>query len=346
MQAALAQNREALAGRSSYPAILGRSPAMLELYRMLDRIVPTTAPVLLVGESGTGKELVSRAIHFNGPRRDRAFVSENCAAVTATLLESELFGHLKGSFTGADSDKPGLFEAADGGTLFLDEVGEMPLDMQSKFLRALENGEIRPVGAQAVRKVDVRIVAATNRDLEAMVKEGTFREDLYYRLNVVKVVLPPLRDRREDIPLLVEAFLAEFAERNGDPTPRRLEPEALGLLVKRDWPGNVRELRNFMERLLLLCPETVVRAADVREQMASPSASPALEVSGPALYKASRRQMLDRFDQAFVEQALSRHAGNVSAAAGEAGIERQYFHKIMKRFGIRGDAFRQVSGNA
>ncbi len=332
---ALAQGRE---GRPAYPEIVGRSPPMQELFGLLDRIAPTGVPVLVEGESGTGKELVARAIHAKGPRADKAFVSENCAAVSPTLLESELFGYVKGAFTGADTDKPGLFEAADGGTLFLDEVGEMPLEMQSKFLRALENGEVRPVGSQVVKHVDVRIVAATNRTLQDLVREGRFREDLYYRLNVVKIILPPLRERREDIALLVESFLLDHARRNGGDS-RRILPEALELLAQRDWPGNVRELRNFLERLLLLSPEPEIRPEDVRKQT-SPSPGLPLPAFESAFYKVSRRQVLDQFDRAFVEKALERHAGNVSAAASEAGIERQYFHKIMKRFAIRGEEFR------
>ncbi len=328
-----------------YSALVGQGAAMQEIYRLLDRVVPTGVPVLVEGESGTGKELVARAIHFHGPRKTQNFVSENCAAVTPTLLESELFGYVKGAFTGADGDKPGLFDAAHGGTLFLDELGEMPLDMQSKFLRALENGEVRPVGSQASHRVDVRIVAATNRSLEALVKEGKFREDLYYRLNVVRIQLPPLRDRREDIPALVSSFLDEFAQRSEELIPRRMEPDALALVAQQDWPGNVRELKHFLERLLLLSPEGVVRAADVREQLKAPSAG-ATPVYGSALYKLSRREVLDRFDRDFVEKTLARHAGNVSAAASESGIERQYLHKIMKRFGMKGQDFRPVEGAA
>jgi transcriptional regulator with GAF, ATPase, and Fis domain len=197
--------------------------------------------VLILGESGTGKELVARAIHQNSPRRDRSFQSENCAAFSDTLLESQLFGHVRGAFTGADTSHRGLFEQADGGTLFLDEVGDMSLAMQSKLLRVLQNGEIRPVGSESVKRVNVRVVSATNRPLETLIREKKFREDLYYRLRGVPVSLPPLRDRRDDIPLLIDHFLAKLAKENGG-ARLKAEPALLHLLARMDWPGNVREL--------------------------------------------------------------------------------------------------------
>ena len=232
---------------------------MLELFRLLDRLTDTALPVVIQGESGTGKELVARAIHFNGPRRDRPFVSENCAAIPETLLESTLFGYVRGAFTGADHDTRGLFEVADGGTLFLDEVGEMSPAMQGKLLRVLQEGEFRRVGGERTRKVDVRIVAATNRDLARMVEEGKFRQDLYFRLNVARILLPPLRERREDIPLIVEHLLAKHAANAATPA-KPLDPAALARLVAYRWPGNVRELENEITRADALSGERITVA--------------------------------------------------------------------------------------
>ena len=220
----LRENREALAVRYDYRNIIGRTPRMLDLFRLIDRITDTTLPVVIQGESGTGKELVARALHSNGPRRAQPFVGENCAAIPETLLESTLFGYARGAFTGADHDTRGLFEIADGGTLFLDEVGEMSPAMQGKLLRVLQEGEIRRVGAERTRKVDVRIVAATNRDLARMVEEGKFRRDLFFRLNVAGISLPPLRERRDDIPLMVEHFLAKLADARRPPGPQADRP--------------------------------------------------------------------------------------------------------------------------
>jgi len=227
--------------------LIGDSPPMQAVYTLIDKVAPSDVPVLVHGETGTGKELVARALHARSRRAKKVFLAENCAAVAPTLLESELFGHKKGSFTHAIADRPGHFVAADGGTMFLDEIGDMPLEMQSKLLRVLENGELRPVGASAVVKVDVRVVAATHRDLAVMVKERRFREDLYYRLNVVKLHLPPLRERGPDVGLLVRFFLARFAGAGVE-----LAPEALAALERAPWPGNVRQLENELRRATAL----------------------------------------------------------------------------------------------
>ena len=261
--------------RYDYRNIVGRTPRMLELFRLLDRLTDTALPVVIQGESGTGKELVARAIHFNGPRRDRPFVSENCAAIPETLLESTLFGYARGAFTGAEHDTRGLFEVADGGTLFLDEVGEMSPGMQGKLLRVLQEGEFRRVGSERTRKVDVRIVAATNRDLARMVEEGKFRQDLYFRLNVARISLPPLRERREDIPLIVDApgGQARGAGRQGRPQsgaggPKPIDPDALARLIDYRWPGNVRELENEIMRAMALSGERIT-VADLSPQVAA-----------------------------------------------------------------------------
>jgi len=252
----LADREKQIEHKYNYDKIIGKAPRMRELFRLLDRITDTTVPVFIHGESGTGKELVANAIHYNGPRRKKRLVSENCAAMSETLLESELFGYMRGSFTGAVSDRKGLFEVATGGTLFLDEVGDMSMSMQKKLLRVLQEGEIRRVGGKEPIKVDVRIISASNKDLKRLVEIGQFREDLYYRLNVVKVSLPPLRERREDIPLLAEHFLNE--EMGGAGKARRLSNEAMQLLIRYGWPGNVRELKNVIDRAKIISDTDVI----------------------------------------------------------------------------------------
>ncbi len=238
--------------------LVGESPPMQALYALLERVAPTHVPVLVQGETGSGKELVARALHEHSRRRRKPFFAVNCAAVPAQLLESELFGHTRGSFTGASADRVGHFEAADGGTVFLDEIGDMPLEMQSKLLRVLQEGEVRPVGSNKVRHVDVRVVAATHRDLPRMCKERTFREDLYFRLNVVTLHLPPLRERPGDVPHLVRHFLRRIAAEVG--RPLELAPEALAALVAWSWPGNVRELENELRRAAVLARGRIERA--------------------------------------------------------------------------------------
>jgi transcriptional regulator with GAF, ATPase, and Fis domain len=246
--------------------LIGASAPMLELFDLIERVAPSDVPVLIQGESGTGKELVARALHDHSKRRDRPFLAENCAAISPNLLESELFGHKRGSFTGAVADRAGHFVAADGGTVFLDEIGDMPLEMQAKLLRVLESGEVRPVGSNKIRKVDVRIVAATNKDLVLLCRERAFREDLYFRLNVVTLQLPPLRARREDIPLLAEYFL----HRTGRELDKELElsPEAIRAFQAWSWPGNVRELENEIRRAGVFA-RGIIRPADLSPQIAA-----------------------------------------------------------------------------
>ncbi len=240
-----------------YPEMVWKSRRMLDLLRLLDRVVDSEVPVLIQGESGTGKELVARAIHFQGTRRAGPFVTENCSAIPENLLESELFGHVRGAFTGADKDRTGLIEQASGGTLFLDEIGDMPAEMQVKLLRVLEVGEVRPVGGKKVVPVDVRVLAASHRDLRKMVREETFREDLFYRLAVITLEVPPLRDRREDIPLLVDRFLT-VAAADSEGERKRVSDDAMALLMDHDWPGNVRELRNEVLRACALAEAVIV----------------------------------------------------------------------------------------
>lgn len=243
--------RERSEFKHDYSKIVGSSDRMFEIFEVLDKVIDSDVPVLIQGASGTGKELIAHAIHENSPRRKKSFVSENCAAIAGTLLESELFGYAKGAFTGAQSNKIGLFEIADGGTIFLDEIGDTSIDMQKKLLRVLQEGEFRPVGSGRTVKVDVRLISATNRDLRAMIKNKEFREDLFYRINVINVTMPALRERREDIPQLAEHFLAKYA-REHDTEPKTLSPQALAYLVNYDWPGNVRELENEILRAIAL----------------------------------------------------------------------------------------------
>jgi transcriptional regulator with GAF, ATPase, and Fis domain len=325
----LRENREALAVRYDYRNIVGRTPRMLELFRLIDRITDTALPVVIQGESGTGKELVARAIHANGPRRDRPFVGENCAAIPETLLESTLFGYVRGAFTGAEHDTRGLFEVADGGTLFLDEVGEMSPAMQGKLLRVLQEGEIRRVGSERTKKVDVRIVAATNRDLGRMVEEGKFRRDLFFRLNVAAVMLPPLRDRRDDIPLMIEHFLAKLAKRSGRAEPKPIDPAALARLTAYRWPGNVRELENEVTRADALSGARI-GAADLAPRIGA--TEDAGVVAAEDHDSLTLKPRVERLERGLVREALGRSGNNQTKAAELLGLSRFGLQKKLKRY--------------
>ena len=340
IEASLALQRSQLETRYSYDNIIGSSPKLQRIFAVLDRITDTSVPVLVEGESGTGKELVAKAIHYNGARRrDRPFVSVNCAALTETLLESELFGHQRGAFTGADRDRKGLFEVAHGGTLFLDEVADMSLAMQAKLLRALQEGEIWPVGAQRCVKVDVRIVAACNRDLAEMVQRKEFRQDLYFRLNVVRIDLPPLREREGDIVLLVQHFLRGFAEQQRQ-APKRLSQGALDLLLRYGWPGNVRELEACMMNACLFCdgdtlapehfshkPELYRPAAERRRE------GVAHDTLGGELVDLGALSLSELEERAILA-ALERTSGNKVEAARRLGITRQTLYNKLKTLRI------------
>jgi DNA-binding NtrC family response regulator len=302
--------------------LIGSGPAMRQVTRLIEKVAPTDATVLVRGPSGTGKELVARALHANSPRRDRPLVTINCAALQETLLESEIFGHEKGAFTGAIASKPGLVEVAEGGTLFIDEIGEMAVGLQAKLLRVLEDGDYRRVGGTTENCADVRVVAATNRSLEDAIKEGRFREDLYYRLNVITVTLAPLRERREDIPELVQHFLTT---RQLGPTPCRIQPDALDALVRHDWPGNVRELANVLERAQILAEDHCITPDDLPEGIVEASA-PVREgqVGNPRhLYEAQRRYVLD---------VLQQEKGNKVHAARALGISRRALYRLLEKY--------------
>jgi diguanylate cyclase (GGDEF)-like protein len=332
--------------RHRYANIIGEAASMKKLFKLLDRLAESSHPVLIHGESGTGKELVASAIHYNGPRRKGPFIAENVAALSDSLLEAELFGHIKGAFTGADSDRVGLIEAADGGTLFLDEIGEMSERMQAKLLRVLQEGEVRPVGGRDLRKVDVRLLCATHRNLLEMARAGTFREDLYYRIAVMTVDVPPLRERKEDIPLLFEAFLRAAALQDNRPQPE-ITREALQLIVHHDWPGNVRELENMSKALLTLAPDRILPqhlppkllggAAGDRPQSAIRRLAVS-EGSDALLMLVERGRKLeecvDMFEKECITRVLGLTSGNRSETARRLGLSRPGLLKKMKRFGI------------
>ncbi len=315
--------------------LVGQSPAMQQLRQLIETAGPTNSRVLIGGENGTGKELVARAIHMHSTRADHPFVAVNCAAIPETLIESELFGHEKGSFTGATSMKRGQFEQADGGTLFLDEIGDMSLSTQAKVLRALQEQQFTRVGGNKLLKVDVRVLAASNKDLEQEIQKGNFREDLYYRLNVVPIIVPPLRERREDIPALVRHFMKVHAEEQGLRI-KEVTPEAMAVLQQYDWPGNIRELRNLIERLMIMVPGPVVDAPQVTLSLqgrTSPAASPAsAQAVSPLLTKSydSLRDARNAFEKEYIARKLREHHWNISRTAEDLKIERSHLHRKIK----------------
>jgi len=339
---AIEKRAHALASRAAGPLppaplenVAGRSPAMLEVFKTVARVAPGRTSVLIFGESGTGKELVARALHRLSPRAERPFVPVNVSAIPEGLLESELFGHVRGAFTGATATRRGLFDEADGGTLFLDEIGDLSAALQAKLLRALQEQRIKPVGGNEEHPVDVRLVAATHRDLEAMVRAGRFREDLFYRLNVIAISLPPLRERREDIPVLVEHFLGRHERDTGLRAPA-LSSEALAALKAYDWPGNVRELENVLQRAVLLSTHGTI----------GPDALPPAIVSGvrPQVSGAPFAPLRDMVD-AYVLQVLEHTRGNRSEAARILGISRRTLHRMQSRRRGAGGSGRDTSSH-
>jgi DNA-binding NtrC family response regulator len=322
-----------LASRFEFYGMVGRSPVMQELFDMIRRLAPHARTSLVTGETGTGKELVARALHKLGPRRDRRFVAFNCSAVVETLFESELFGHTRGAFTGAVEAKPGLFELADGGTLFLDEVGELPLPVQAKLLRVLEYGEVQRVGASDGKRVDVRTIAATNRHLIDEVVTGRFRQDLYYRLNVVEISLPPLRDRRDDIPYLTASFVKEFGGRFEKPL-QGVSPGAERLLHNAPWPGNVRELRNVLERACMLSDGRMLSERELLSALGGVPRAVVTPVAAPET-RAAEADAEPELDRRTIEQVLQQVGGNRSAAARLLGISRRALYRRLDTFGLR-----------
>ena len=318
--------RRAVEHTFRFENLVGSSEAMRRLYELLELTAPTMSTALIGGETGTGKELVARAIHYNSPRREAPFVTVNCGALPDSLVEAELFGHRKGAFTGADSNRPGKFEAADGGTLFLDEIGEIPLELQPKILRALQTGEIDRIGQDHPSRIDVRIVAATNSDLEQAVAEGTFRRDLYYRLAVVQITVPPLRERQDDIPLLAQHFLARFSERN-QRSGLRFPPEVFSLFDRYAWPGNVRELENAVERMLVLSRDDVLSLDALPDQIVGATETDQAPVRLP-----DGGVDFESLERDFIQQALRRTQGNQTQAARLLGLTRSTLLYRMQKF--------------
>jgi len=327
-----ARFREELKGKDDWSPLVGSSPAMLEVYKLVARVSEGKSTVLLQGESGTGKELIARAIHANSPRRDKPFVPVNCGALPDTLLESEMFGHEKGAFTGAVGMKAGLFEAANGGTLFLDEIGELGQALQVKLLRVMQDQEVRRVGGTASIKVDVRIIAATNRDLEQQVKEGKFRDDLFYRLNVVRITLPSLKERHEDIPMLAHHFLQKFSG-GASRAVRGFHPDTLELLQRYRWPGNVRELENAIERAVslshgpLLTPDDMPAAIRQAASAAGQKTDAGESVDEVCL-------TLEEVEKRHLVRVLKETKGNKVKAAKILGIDRRTLYRMAERFGL------------
>lgn len=317
-----------------YSAIIGRSPGMVEILQVIDRLSKSCAPVLINGESGTGKELVAQAIHQNSPRSGRKFVSENCGALTETLLESELFGYVRGAFTGATKDHKGLFEQASGGSFFLDEVGDMSPSMQKKLLRVLQEGIIRRVGSKEFTPVDVRIISATNKDLLEGCRTGDFREDLYYRLNVINLTLPPLRDRREDIPELVEHFLRSETVPNSKPVT--MESAALELLTEYSWPGNIRQLQNETLKLAALCDENHIWAKDLSDQLQQDSTCGNANARqwADGFCHLSLKEATEELERELIRQALNRNNGNKSLVAKSLSIPKTTLYNKIKRYSL------------
>jgi len=330
----LSDTREPLSPPASGLQMLGHSASIETIRRTTQKLARSQAPVYISGESGTGKELVARLIHAQGPRADKPFVAVNCGAIPADLMESELFGHKKGSFTGANSDKDGLFQAANGGTLFLDEVADLPLEMQVKLLRAIQEKAVRPIGAQMENHVDVRILSATHKDLTRLVGEGTFREDLFYRINVIELNIPALRQRTEDVPLLVEHFTAKLARQMGIPQPQ-LSEEAMAALQHYPFPGNVRELENILERAMTLCEGERIERDDLHINGAAGGAEKESAVStGSHVEQVGLEAYLEDIERALILQALEHSGHNKTAAAKRLGISFRALRYRLKKLGL------------
>jgi DNA-binding NtrC family response regulator len=314
--------REQLRTRPGFGGLIGVSMKMQRVYKMIEKVSQHEYPVLVLGESGTGKELVARSIHFSGPRRERPFAPVDCSALVPTLIESELFGYVKGAFTGAMQAKQGLLEAAQGGTLFLDEIGDMPVDLQAKLLRALQEREVKPVGSTERRHINVRVIAATNRDLETAIRSGTFRQDLYFRLNVVQIKLPPLRDRKSDIPILVTAFLEKFSDPQGP--VRTISEDAMRRLIAYDWPGNVRELENAIERAVALGSGPILHVGDLPSNLQYPTTERAPDKD--------EILPLEELERRAILRTLRETGGDKLSAARMLGIGKTTLYRKLKQY--------------
>jgi transcriptional regulator with PAS, ATPase and Fis domain len=315
-----------LSERYTFGNIIGRSKPMMDVFALMEKVCSVDYPVIVEGETGTGKELVAKSIHFNSRRKDRPFIPINCAAISETILESELFGHVKGAFTGADEYKAGLFELANGGTLFLDEIEEMSPTLQRKLLRVLEDRNVRPVGAKDVISVDVRVIASTNQSVKELLAKEKLREDLYYRLATFTIYLPPLRERAEDIPLICEHLLNEISREVNGPK-KTLDPDALGVLMRHPWPGNIRELRNELRKAYVLSPTDRLSPAHFSPHVNPSELTPA--------YEGDYARAIQQFERSMILQALEHHKGNLTHAAQALGLARNTLKAKMKQYGIR-----------
>ena len=341
-----------LSAEEHFHGVIGRSVAMREVFATLSKVAPSELTCLIEGNTGTGKERIARAIHDASRRKKKPYVVLDCSSIPRDLMESYVFGHEKGAFTGAVSQRQGAFEQANGGTLFLDEIGELDINLQPKLLRVLENGEFKRVGGSKTIRTDCRVIAATNRDLRAMVNEGTFREDLYFRLSIVNIQLPPLRDRVEDIPLLVEHFLKEVADKRPDRPKLRLEAEALEMLMSHDWPGNVRELRNVILRAGSLAAGAVITREDLHLNGSMLGGPPALEASSSQApveeegvvrfvvdieddFKEAKQELIDQFEAIYLEDLITEHEGNISQASRASGLTRYHLRELLKKYDLK-----------
>jgi two-component system, NtrC family, response regulator AtoC len=327
--------RQQLRGKYKFDRIIGNSPAMQQVFSRMEKIVHTDSTILILGESGTGKELVAKAIHFNGPRREKPFIAINCGAIPAELLESELFGHARGSFTGAIADKPGKFEAANGGTIFLDEIGTMPMHLQMKLLRVLQEHEVERVGTSKRIKLNVRVISATNANIEDEVKRGAFREDLYYRLNVIPILLPPLRERREDIALLARHFLLKSCKEMNRPL-MSISPAAMHALEVYDWPGNVREMENVIERAVALTDGEIIEKSDLPGDIGGIDDESVPGLLCPKVTEDGVDMMLiiEAIERRMITEALDLSGGVKARAAGLLGINRTTLVEKIKRLSV------------
>ncbi|MCK5543296.1 MAG: sigma-54-dependent Fis family transcriptional regulator [Desulfobacterales bacterium] len=331
-------------------SIIGSTAAMAKVFDRIRQAAPTTGTVLITGPTGTGKELVAIAVHQNSNRRSKKLVTINCTAILENMIESELFGHVKGAFTGAATDKKGLVEAADGGTLFLDEIGDLKPGLQTSILRLLQEGEYRPVGSVITKKADIRFIAATNKNLEQAIRENTFREDLFYRLNVIRLEIPPLKDRPEDIPLLSYHFLNKYCVLNGKQI-KGIAPTAMQALTARRFPGNVRELENIIERGIIFCTGDTLTITDLGlsypEGLLIPELTPGLNKDNTLMnFKYAKEESIRFFHEYYIRTLLKKSHGNISKAAQIAGIQRQYLHRLMKESHIEADEFRRENSTS
>jgi Nif-specific regulatory protein len=321
-----------LRAKYKFDNIIGAGPAMTKILQLVAQVADTDTTVLIQGENGTGKELIARALHYNSSRRDKPFVAVNCGAIPESLIESELFGHEKGAFTGALNRKPGKFEWADGGTIFLDEIGEMTPAMQVKLLRVLQDGTFSPVGSAEEKQCDVRVIAATNRELKKMLVDKTFREDLYYRLNVINLIVPPLRDRREDLLLLVAHFLKKFSK---NPQPPRLAKAAEQILLDYDYPGNVRQLENALRRAVILCNGEVIEAQHLPEDLQTAGIYDETNPQAPATFQERKQRAIEKFERDELSRILTQTGGKVRESARIAGMDAKNFSEKLQRYGIK-----------